>query len=69
MNNQSTPENPCVTGEHFSVHQFADRACPSCGTVFCHNCCGGSNRDQGGKHEPDWTACPACGHNCDQNEA
>lgn len=41
-------------------HEYAEKTCV-CGEVFCYSCCGGTNVDQGGKHEPDYMYCPDCG--------
>ena len=43
-------------------HPYAEKVCPKCGATFCYACCGGTNVDQGGKHEPDVMLCPVCGH-------
>lgn len=42
-------------------HKYSAKECPKCGKVFCYSCCGGTNVDQGGKYEPDYMFCPACG--------
>ena len=57
-------EDSCENG----VHEYAEQICPKCGATFCYSCCGGTNRDQGGKHETDWTLCPICGYNVDEEE-
>lgn len=43
-------------------HEYATETCPKCERVFCWACCGGTNVHHGGKHEPDYMHCPACGH-------
>ena len=46
-------------------HKYADHKCPQCGAIFCYSCCGDTNRDQGGKYDPDYMLCPVCGHDID----
>jgi len=48
-------------------HEYAENSCPICGAVFCHACCGRTNRHEGGKHEPDFCLCPVCGHDICQD--
>ena len=43
-------------------HAYSEKDCPKCGHVFCYDCCGGQNVDQGGKYEGDYMYCPRCGH-------
>jgi len=43
-------------------HEYAERSCQKCGTVFCWSCCGRTNVHEGGKHEEDFMLCPSCGH-------
>lgn len=43
-------------------HEYSEKTCPKCGAIFCYTCCLGQNVDQGGKYEPDFMLCPACGH-------
>jgi hypothetical protein len=52
--------NPCTEN---GDHEYAERICPKCGQDFCFSCCGATNVHEGGKYEPDFMACPACGHN------
>jgi hypothetical protein len=40
-------------------HQYSEKTCV-CGEIFCYACCGGTNVDQGGKHELDYMYCPVC---------
>ena len=53
-------------GQH---HDYSAKTCPKCGKVFCYSCCGGTNVDQGGKHQPDFMSCPQCGHDICQDDA
>lgn len=48
--------NCCELGNH----AYSEKRC-ECGVVFCYACCGGQNVDQGGKYQPDYMFCPACG--------
>ena len=43
-------------------HNYAEKTCPKCKTIFCYDCCKGTNVDQGGKYAPDYMNCPNCGH-------
>ena len=52
-------QEQCFVGNH----KYSAVTCPECGRRFCYECCGGTNVDQGGKHEPDYMFCPRCGHN------
>jgi len=52
-------EEPCDNPHN---HEFTSRDCPACGKTFCFACCGSTNVDQGGKYNPDYMLCPACGH-------
>jgi len=60
QNLDSVQECACceVTPNH---HEYSAKTCPKCGRGFCYACCGGTNVDQGGKHEPDYMLCPNCG--------
>ena len=51
----------CDSDAEYPVHEYSEGTCPKCGRVFCFSCCGGTNVHQGGKYEPDWMECPACG--------
>jgi hypothetical protein len=42
-------------------HKYSAKTCGVCGRAFCYSCCGGTNVDQGGKHDPDYMFCPSCG--------
>ena len=50
--------NCCTVGNH----SYSERLCFECGQVFCYDCCRDTNVDQGGKYDPDYMMCPACGH-------
>ena len=50
----------CGKNEEFGVHEYAEEKCPKCGTIFCWDCCGGTNVHHGGKYEPDYMLCPVC---------
>ena len=55
----------CVENNELAVcgfHEYDEKTCPNCGQVFCYNCCGGTNVDNGSKYEPDYMDCPSCGH-------
>ncbi len=41
-------------------HAYSEYIC-DCGKVFCYDCCGGQNVDQGGKYTDDYMYCPECG--------
>ncbi|MBI9081888.1 MAG: hypothetical protein JEY79_19380 [Pseudodesulfovibrio sp.] len=49
-------QNCCYEG-----HEYSPRICHACGQEYCFECCAGTNVHVGGKHEPDWMECPACG--------
>ena len=48
--------------EETGGHEYLEHTCPQCNTVFCWDCCGKTNRHEGGKHQPDFMECPVCGH-------
>jgi hypothetical protein len=48
-------------------HEYAERVC-KCGATFCYSCSAGTNVDQGGKYDPDYIYCPACGRDWYQDE-
>ena len=41
-------------------HEYAEKTC-KCGEVFCFSCSRDTNVHEGGKYEPDYMLCPACG--------
>jgi hypothetical protein len=45
----------------YGGHEYAEKACPKCGQVFCFSCCRGTNVHCGGKYDPDYMYCPGCG--------
>jgi len=52
----------CGANAEFGMHEYSEKTCPKCGQVFCWNCCGKTNVHEGGKYEPDFMECPACGY-------
>ena len=56
------PNEGCGANAEFGMHEYSEETCPKCGQVFCWNCCGKTNVHEGGKYEPDFMECPACGH-------
>jgi len=57
-----------IKNESNCDHNYAEKTCVKCGTVFCYDCCGGTNVDQGGKYTPDFMNCPNCGHDYYQED-
>ena len=51
-----------IDGEFTKYHEYNKKNCPNCEATFCYSCCGRTNVDQGGKHEPDYMTCPVCEH-------
>ena len=52
----------CVQDFSGPRHEYGVKTCTQCGADFCYSCCGGTNVDQGGKHDPDYMHCPVCGY-------
>jgi len=55
MNKLSFAQSTCE-------HPYSTKTCQVCGHVFCYDCSGPQNVDQGSKYEPDHMECPRCGH-------
>ena len=55
------PRNEGCTKDGYG-HEYSERLCPKCESIYCYNCCRATNVDQGGKYQPDYMHCPHCGY-------
>jgi len=59
----------CTLDNMSRHHDYADKTCHNCGSVFCYTCCGRTNVHEGGKYAPDFMTCPVCDHDYYSEEA
>ena len=61
-------KNGCIDDGLGCRHEYAEKICAECGRDFCWSCCNWAIAQDGRRHQPDFMACPSCGHDWYQKE-